>query len=180
MSYIKSVPGAANCVRIETSAVGSMSTSNQGPNNGAPLRSGRPLPDWLDGRTVALATTVVTATLTLGAMMQTAHSRLASDIHQVRQDLSADIENVRDGLSADIEKVRDELSADIEKVRDELSADIEKVRDELSADIAKLDDRLRAVEIDVAAIRTATTGFDARLQTVEEHVRHPVGSPPPS
>ena len=89
-------------------------------------------------------------------MMQTSHSRLASDIHQVRQD----------------------LSADIEKVRDELSADIEKVRDELSSDIAKLDDRLRSVEIDVAAIRTAMTGFNARLRAVEEHARHPVGSPP--
>ena len=133
-----------------------MSTTNRNPNNGAPGRIGWSLPDWLDGRTIALATTVVTAALTLGTMMQTSHSRLASDIHQVRQD----------------------LSADIEKVRDELSADIEKVRDELSADIAKLDDRLRAVEIDVAAIRTATTGFDARLRAVEEHARHPVVSAP--
>ena len=123
-----------------------MSTTNQGPNDGAPLRSGLHLPDWLDGRTIALATTVVTAALTLGAMMQTAHSRLASDIHQVRQDLSDDIE---------------------------------KVRDELSADIAKLDDRLRAVEIDVAAIRAAIPGFDARLRAVEKHTRHQVGSPPP-
>ena len=144
-----------------------MSTTNRSPNNGAPERIGWSLPDWLDGRTIALTTTVVTAALTLGTMMQTSHSGLASDIHQVRQD-----------LSADIEKVRDELSADIEKVRDELSADIEKVRDELSADIAKLDDRLRAVEIDVAAIRTATTGFDARLRAVEEHARHPVVSAP--
>ena len=134
-----------------------MSTTNQGPSDGAPPRSGFHLPDWLDGRTIALTTTVVTATLTLGAMMQTAHSRLASDIHQVRLDLSADIDSVRDGLRADIEKVRDELSADI----------------------AKLDDRLRSVEIDVAAIRAAMPGFDARLRAVEEHARHPVASPPP-
>jgi len=78
--------------------------------------------------------------MTLGAMMQTAHSR----------------------LFADIEKVRDDLSADIEKVRDDLSADIEKVRDDLSAEIGAIDDRLRAVEIDVAAIRTAVIGLDAR------------------
>ena len=144
MSYIKAVPGAANCVRIDTSAV-SMSTTNQDPNDGAPKRSSWSLPDWLDGRTIALATTVVSAALALGTMMQTSHSRLASDIHQVRQDLSADIE---------------------------------KVRDELGADIAKLDDRLRSVEIDVAAIRTAMTGFDVRLRAVEEHARHPVASPP--
>ena len=105
------------------------------------------MPAWLDGRTIALLTTMVT----LGAMMQTAHSRLASDIDQVRHD----------------------LSADIEKFRDELSADIEKVRDELSGDMAKLDDRLRSVEIDVAAIRAAMVGFDGRLRTVEERERHP-------
>ena len=151
MSYIKAVPSAANCVRIDTSAV-SMSTTNQDPNDGAPKRSSWSLPDWLDGRTIALATTVVSAALALGTMMQTSHSRLASDIHQVRQDLSADIEKVRH--------------------------DVEKVRDELGADIAKLDDRLRSVEIDVAAIRTAMTGFDVRLRAVEEHARHPVASPP--
>ena len=127
-----------------------MGTANPDPNEGAPPRNARSLPDWLDGRTIALTTTVVTAALALGAMMQTSHSRLAGDIHRVRQDLSADIRNVRD----------------------ELGADIEKVRDELGADIAKLDDRLRSVEIDVAAIRTATTGFDARLRAVEEHARH--------
>ena len=162
MSHIKAVPGVAHCVRIDTSAVGSMGTANPDPNEGAPPRNARSLPDWLDGRTIALTTTVVTAALALGTMMQTSHSRLAGDIHRVRQDLSADIRNVRDELSADIEKV---------------SADVEKVRDELGADIAKLDDRLRSVEIDVAAIRTATTGFDARLRAVEEHARHPVASP---
>ncbi len=103
------------------------------------------MPDWLDGRTIALATTVVTAALALGTMMQTSHARLASDIRQVRQDLSADVE---------------------------------KVRDQLGADIAKLDDRLRSVEIDVAAIRTAMAGFDARLRGVEEHARHPVVAVP--
>ena len=162
MSYIKAVPGASNCVRIDTSAV-SMATTNQDPKDGADERSSWSVADWLDGRTIALATTVVTAALALGTMMQTSHSRLAGDIHQVRQDLSADIEKLRDDLSADIEKLRDELGADVEKVR---------------ADMAKLDDRLRSVEIDVAAIRTATTGFDARLRAVEEHARHPTVSAP--
>ena len=135
-----------------------MSTGNDTPDAGRRQRAGLTLPAWLDGRTIALLTTMVT----LGAMMQTAHSRLASDIDQVRHE-----------LSADIEKVRDELSADIEKIRGELSADIEKVRGELSADMAKLDDRLRSVEIDVAAIRAAMVGFDGRLRTVEERERHP-------
>ncbi|MCE2461284.1 MAG: hypothetical protein J4F38_10950 [Pseudomonadales bacterium] len=68
------------------------------------------------------------ALLTLGAMMQTAHSRLA--------------------------------------------ADIEKVRDDLGADIKALDNRLRAVEIDVAAIRTATMGLAHRRRAVESPARH--------
>ena len=111
-----------------------MSTLEQTSEREAPKHAGLTLPAWLDGRTVALLTTVVTATLTLGAMMQTAHSRLASDIDQVR--------------------------------------------DELRTDMAKLDDRLRSVEINVAAIRMATTGLDARVRTVEELVRRPVSPPP--
>ena len=82
--------------------------------------------------------------------MQTAHTRLA----------------------ADVEKVRDDLSADIEKVRDDLSADMGKLRDDLSGDIKAIDNRLRAVEIDVAAIRTAVIGFDARNAKVEQQRRH--------
>ena len=90
---------------------------------------------WLDGRTLA----ILGALLTLGAMMQTSHSRLA---------------------------------AGIEKVRDDLGADIEKVRDDLSADIRSVDDRLRAVEIDVAAIRTAVIGLDARTEAGKQRSQH--------
>lgn len=97
------------------------------------------LPAWLDGRTIALLTTIVTASLTLGTMTQ----NLANRIDEVRRDLRSDIEMVRA---------------------------------ELSSDIAGLDDRLRAVEIDVAAIRAAMTSFDSRLRAAEEHARHPVGS----
>ena len=107
-----------------------MSTLEQTSVREAPENTGLALPAWLDGRTIAL----LTAILTLGAMMQTAHSRLASDIDQVR--------------------------------------------DELRTDMAKLDDRLRSVEVDVAAIRVATTGLDARVRTVEELVRQPVSPTP--
>ena len=107
-----------------------MSTLEQTSGREAPKHAGLTLPAWLDGSTIAQ----LTAMLTLGAMMQTAHSRLASDIDQVR--------------------------------------------DELRTDMAKLDDRLRSVEINVAAIRMATTGLDARVRTVEELVRQPVSPPP--
>ena len=133
-------------------------------------------PSWLDGRTLA----ILAALLTLGTMMQTAHSRLSADIAKVRDDLSADIAKLRDDLSADIaklrddntklrddlsadiEKLRDDVSGDIAKVRDDLSGDIEKVRADLSADLGTINDRLRAVEIDVAAIRTAVIGLGTR------------------
>ena len=100
-------------------------------------------------------------------MMQTAHSQLFADIAKLRDDLSADIEKVRDDLGADIQKVRDDLSADIQKVRDDLSADIQKVRDDSDVDLGTIKDRLRAVEIDVAAIRAAVIGLDTRTGTVK-------------
>ena len=157
-----------------------MSTLEQTSVREAPENTGLALPAWLDGRTIALLTTGVTATLTLGAMtltlgtmMQTAHSRLASDIDQLRRDLDTNIGEVRVELKA----VRDELKTDLGNVRDELKTDIGNVRNELGTDVAKLDDRLRSVEVDVAAIRMTTTGFDARGRTVEELAREPV--PPP-
>lgn len=104
------------------------------------------LPTWLDGRTIALLTTIVTAALTLGTMMHAGQSNLANRIDEVRRDLRSDLDKVRAGLSSDI---------------------------------AGLDDRLRSVEIDVAAIRAAMSGLDARLRAVEEHARHPIGSPRP-
>ena len=46
------------------------------------------------------------------------------------------------------------------------------MRDGLGAHVARLDDRLRAVEVDVATIRSGLTGFESRLGTVEQHARH--------
>ena len=90
------------------------------------------LPAWLDGSTIALLTTVVTATLILGAMtlrlgaiMQTEHAQLASDIEQLRRDVGADIEKLR---------------VELKSVRDELKTDIGNVRNELGTDVSKLDD----------------------------------------
>lgn len=122
-------------------------------------RTGLTLPAWLDGRTIALLATM----LALGSLMQTAHFRLASDIDQLRRDIRGDIDNARS-----------ESNTGITGLRDELKTDIAELRDELKTDIGNLDDRLRAVEIDVAAIRTALVGFDGRLRAVEEHAKHPV------
>lgn len=125
------------------------------------------LPAWLDGRTIALFTTVLTATLTLGTMMQTAHSNLARTIEQVRRDLGDEIDAV-------------DLRDDLDEVRRDLRNDLDEVRAQLSSDIAGLADRLRSVEIDVAAIRTATMGFDGRLGAVENDAHQPVKTAPPS
>lgn len=89
-----------------------MNTVNDTANDGTPRHTARSMPAWLDGRTVTLFATVVTATLALAAMMQTAHSRLASDIHQVRDELRADIAKLDDRLRAveiDVAAVRTAL-----------------------------------------------------------------------
>ena len=104
-------------------------------------------PNWLDSRTIAILTTVLTVALALGAMIQTTYSRMGQEFGQLRQEVGA---------------LRRDLSTDIKNVRAELSADIENVRDELGAEIKGLDARLRTVEIDVAAIRE-------RVSAVEGH-----------
>ena len=100
------------------------------------------LPAWLDSRTVAILGMILTGTLGLGTMMR-------ADMGQVR---------------ADMGQVRTEMG--------QVRTDMNQMRQELRADIAKLDDRLRAVEIDVTAIRTGLEGFEARLGAVERHARH--------
>ena len=133
-------------------------TTGEATSNNEPTRSARlVLPAWLDGRTIAVLTTVVTAALTLGTMMQTAHSNLEGSIDQVRRG----------------------LGNDIDELRRDLRNDIDKVRAELSLDIAGLDNRLRSVEVDVAAIRAAMVGFDARLSAVEADARRPIKAVPP-
>ena len=131
----------------------------------APPRGyGLALPSWFDARTITMLTTTVTVALTLGTMMQTAHSHLARDINQLRQDMREEMGNMRLEFRSDGEKMHHGLSTDIETVRHELGADIDKVRHDLSADIKKLDERLRSVEVDVAAIRAVIVGLDHRPQ----------------
>lgn len=103
------------------------------------------MPSWLDGKTIAVLTTMLTIALTLG-MMQTAHSRLGDDIRNVRVELSDDIQHVRVELGNDINRLDDRVN--------------------------KVDDRLRSVEVGevgIATIQTAMVGFDSRLRDVEQH-----------
>lgn len=67
------------------------------------------MPNWLDGRTIAVMTTTITVALALGTMLQTAHSSLRNDIQNVRMDLSNDIQNVRTELSNEINGLDDRL-----------------------------------------------------------------------
>ena len=125
------------------------------------------LPAWLDGRTIAL----LVALMSLGTMMQTAHSRIGEDMNHMRTDLNqmrTDMNQVR----TDMNQMRLELGADIEQVRRDLGSRMEKMRDGLGGQVARLDDRLRAVEVDVATIRSGLTGFESRLGAVEQHARH--------
>ena len=97
-----------------------------------PRRRAMSLPSWLDGRTIAILTGMVS----LAAMNQTSYSRLGDDIH----------------------RLRDEMYAMRAELRQEMRQEIGGLRD----DIGNLDERLRVVEIDLAAIRTHLLGFDVR------------------
>ena len=97
-----------------------------------PQRRTLSLPSWLDGRTIALLTGMVS----IAAMVQTSHSGLSDDIHRLRDEMYG--------------------------IQTELRGEIAGLRHELTAKIDKLDERLRVVEIDLAAIRTHLMGFDAR------------------
>ena len=112
-----------------------------------PQRRTVSLPSWLDGRTIA----VLTGLVSIAAMVQTSHSRLSNDIHRLRGEMY----EMRTEL-------RQELRGDMAGMRQELRRDMAGLRHELTAKIEKLDDRLRVVEIDVAAIRTHLIGFDVR------------------
>ena len=96
------------------------------------------LPAWLDAATVAILGTVLTVAVGIGAMVQTSFVGF-----------------------------RAEIRAELKETRQQLSANIGKVRDDLSTEIGQLDDRLRAVEIDVAAIRANVVGLDARVRAIE-------------
>ena len=110
---------------------------------GVPQRRTLSLPSWLDGRTIA----VLTGLVSIAAMVQTSHSRLSDDIHRLRDEMYG---------------IRTELRGEIAGLRQELRGEIAGLRHELTAKIEKLDERLRVVEIDVAAIRTHLIGFDVR------------------
>ena len=118
-----------------------------------PGESSHTMPTWLDGRTIAMVTTTITAALALGTMIQTAHS----------------------GLRGEMENMRNEIG----NVRTELGNDIQNVRTELGNDINRLDDRLRSVELGLATIQTTMAGFDARLRVVERRAHHAADAPAP-
>ena len=101
------------------------------------------LPSWLDGRTIAILTGMVS----LAAMNQTSYSRLGDDIHRLRDEMYAMRAELRDEMYAMRGELRQEMRQEIGGLRD---------------DIGKLDERLRVVEIDLAAIRTHLLGFDVR------------------
>jgi len=126
------------------------SPSGHTPGN---TRSIGVLPNWLDSRTIAILTTLLTVALALGAMMQTTYSRMGQEFGQLRQELRQDIKNLRDELGAAIKGLDTRLHA-------------------VEIDVAAIRERLTAVEVEVSAIRVAMTGFDARLKAVEgQHPR---------
>jgi len=122
------------------------------------------LPNWLDSRTIAILTTILTVAVGLGAMIQASHSGMGQEFGQLRQEFGQ--------LRQEFGQLRQELRQDIKNLRDELGAEIKGLDTRLRAveiDVAAIRERLTAVEVEVSAIRVAMTGFDARLKAVEGH-----------
>ena len=137
------------------------SPSGQTPGN---TRSIGVLPNWLDSRTIAILTAILTVALALGAMVQSGYARMGQEFGQLRQEFGQ--------LRQEFGQLRQELRQDIKNVRDELGAEIKGLDTRLRTveiDVAAIRERLGAVEVDVSAIRVAMTGFDARLKAVEGH-----------
>lgn len=115
-----------------------------------PQRRAMSLPSWLDGRTIAILTGMVS----LAAMIQTTQSRLVDENHRLRDEMYG----MRAELREEMHAMRGELREEMHAMGAELRQDIGGLR----TDIGKLDERLRVVEIDLAAIRTHLLGFDVR------------------
>ncbi|MDE0660988.1 MAG: hypothetical protein OXI79_15220 [Gammaproteobacteria bacterium] len=143
-----------------------MDRQENAPSADAPgnTRSNGVLPNWLDGRTTAILTTLLMVALALGAMMQTTYSRMGLEFSQMRQEFGQ--------LRQEFGQLRQELRQDIKNLRDELGAEIKGLDTRLRAveiDVAAIRERLTAVEVEVSAIRVAMAGFDARLKADEGH-----------
>ena len=136
-----------------------MDRQENAPSADAPgnTRSNGVLPNWLDGRTTAILTTLLMVALALGAMMQTTYSRMGLEFSQMRQEFG----QLRQELRQDIKNLRDELGAEIKGLDTRLRA--------VEIDVAAIRERLTAVEVEVSAIRVAMAGFDARLKADEGH-----------
>jgi len=153
--------------RVERATAHPSGRDRVAPTGTVPQRRTVSLPSWLDGRTIA----VLTGLVSIAAMVQTSHSRLSDDIHrlrdemyamrtELRQEFRAEIGGLRHESHGQISGLRQELLGQIGGLRQELLGEIAGLRHELTAKIEKLDERLRRVEIDVAAIRTHLIGFD--------------------
>ncbi|MYJ73904.1 MAG: hypothetical protein F4089_01895 [Gammaproteobacteria bacterium] len=136
-----------------------MDQQKNSPSGNTPGNTGSRgvLPNWLDSRTVAILTTLLTVALALGAMVQTTYSRMGQEFGQLRQEFG----QLRQELRQDIKNLRDELGAEIKGLDTRLRA--------VEIEVAAIRERLTAVEVEVSAIRVAMTGFDARLKAVEGH-----------
>ena len=70
-----------------------------------PQRRTVSLPSWLDGRTIA----VLTGLVSIAAMVQTSHSRLSDDIHRLRDEMCGMRTELRQEFRGEIAGLRQEL-----------------------------------------------------------------------
>ena len=101
--------------------------------------NGRTQPAWLDGQTAVVIGTIITVGIAVSGLILATNAATRQEIQRVH---------------AETENVRRDMSSAINGLRTELSEKIDDVRKELLVEIKAVDSRLRAVELDVVAIRT--------------------------
>ena len=110
------------------------------------------LPAWLDGGSVAVIGTVLTATISLGAMEMGTRAHIDTRVDGLNRGLTKRIDDVNANVNARIGGVNKRID-DVHTRIGDVNTRIDRLDDGLTARMDRLDHRLNAVQSGVAEIR---------------------------
>lgn len=127
------------------------------------------LPAWMNSRavgTLGFAASLLTAVVGLGAYIQAAVGGFQDEMHAEFAVLREEVTVLREEVAVLREEVKD-MRAELNQFRTEVRADIVKLETgqkmlvgqvaELRNDMRRLDDRVRAVEVELATLRSTAS-----------------------
>ena len=127
------------------------------------------LPAWMNSRavgTLGFAASLLTAVVGLGAYIQAAVGGFQDEMHAEFAVLREEVTVLREEVAVLREEVKD-MRAELNQFRTEVRADIVKLETgqemlvgqvaELRKDMRRLDDRVRAVEVELATLRSTAS-----------------------